>query len=166
MLKIMHPPYFCYNHLDMTEDNYSKENDLVLLAGPRGKNLLINLQPGEKLQTHVGEIEHNDLIGKVWGTRIFTHLGKFFYLLQPNLNDTLLNLKRSGTILYPKDIGYILMNLDISPGKRVIEAGTGSGGLTVVLAKMVGASGHVYSYEVRPEVQRLAEKNIRKLGLE
>ncbi|NIR63792.1 MAG: tRNA (adenine-N1)-methyltransferase, partial [candidate division Zixibacteria bacterium] len=150
----------------MTEDNYSKENDLVLLAGPRGKNLLINLQPGEKLQTHVGEIEHNDLIGKVWGTRIFTHLGKFFYLLQPNLNDTLLNLKRSGTILYPKDIGYILMNLDISPGKRVIEAGTGSGGLTVVLAKMVGASGHVYSYEVRPEVQRLAEKNIRKLGLE
>jgi tRNA (adenine57-N1/adenine58-N1)-methyltransferase len=67
--------------------------------------------------------------------------------------------------MYPKDIGYILLKLNIMPGSRVVEAGTGSGGLALALARAVGATGRVYSYEVRPDILRLAEKNLQAVGL-
>jgi tRNA (adenine57-N1/adenine58-N1)-methyltransferase len=75
------------------------------------------------------------------------------------------NVKRTTQIVYPKDAGYILLKLSIAPGCRVIEAGTGSGGLTLVLAQAVGPSGCVISYDSRPGVQRLARKNLEQLGL-
>jgi tRNA (adenine57-N1/adenine58-N1)-methyltransferase len=76
------------------------------------------------------------------------------------------NLKRSTQIVYPKDAGYILMKLNIAPGCRVIEAGTGSGGLTLVFARAVHPTGQVISYEVRPEIQELARENLKELGLD
>jgi tRNA (adenine57-N1/adenine58-N1)-methyltransferase len=86
-------------------------------------------------------------------------------LLQPSLHDILLNIKRSGTIMYPKDMGYILLNMNIVRGANVIEAGSGSGAFTTALAVTVGPEGHVYSYDVRDDTQALARKNIEKLGL-
>ena len=95
-----------------------------------------------------------------------THTGKNFLLLQPSLHDILLNIRRSGTIMYPKDMGYILLNMNIVRGTRIIEAGSGSGALTTALAVSVGPEGHVFSYDIRDDTQSLARKNIEKLGLE
>ncbi|RME06811.1 MAG: tRNA (adenine-N1)-methyltransferase, partial [Anaerolineae bacterium] len=74
-------------------------------------------------------------------------------------------LRRSTTIMYPKDIGFLLMKMDIGPGKQVLEAGSGSGSLTIALAYYVGPEGRVYSYEARPENQQLARQNVERVGL-
>jgi len=85
--------------------------------------------------------------------------------LRPSTDDLVRYLKRTTQIVYPKDTGYILMKMRIGPGCRVVEAGTGSGGLTLVFAQAVSPTGRVYSYETRPEMQRLARKNLEQLGL-
>ncbi len=139
--------------------------DLAQLVGLRHKHFLITLTPGAELHTHRGIVRHDDLIGRPWGSRITTHLGATFYLLQPSLADLLIDLPRNTQILYPKDIGFILVTMGIGPGKRVIEAGSGSGSMTIALAYAVGSQGKVYSYEVRPEMQALARKNVTRLGL-
>jgi len=96
---------------------------------------------------------------------VLSHLGSPFTLLQPSLVDVLQETKRNTQIMYVKDISFALMMMDIYPGKQVIEAGTGSGALTTALAFMLGPTGHIISYEARPEMQKLAAKNISRLGL-
>lgn len=112
-----------------------------------------------------GILSHDALIGVVWGSQVETHLGKRFTLLQPALDDLLRDIERNTQVVYPKDIGYILLNLGIGPGSQVLEAGTGSGAMTVALAHAVGPQGHVFSYERRPEVQAVARRNLARLGL-
>lgn len=146
--------------------NFTKVDDLVQLVGQDHKNFILTLKPGAQLQTHRGNLEHDDLIGASWGTKVYSHLGKPFYLLQPSIHDLLLDTRRSTQIMYPKDIGFVLLNMDIGPGRTVLEAGTGSGGLTSALAYAVGSEGKVISYEVRPEKQNLARKNIQRVGFE
>ena len=92
-------------------------------------------------------------------------MGSPFFLLQPSLADLLNDLPRNTQILYPKDIGFILVTMGIGPGKKVIEAGTGSGSMTIALAHNVSAEGQVISYEVRPDMQNLAKKNLERVGL-
>jgi tRNA (adenine57-N1/adenine58-N1)-methyltransferase len=75
-------------------------------------------------------------------------------------------MKRATQIMYPKDIGYVLVTMGIGPGTTVLEAGTGSGALTTALAWAVGPQGHVTTYEIRPDTQRLAQKNLERLGLD
>jgi tRNA (adenine57-N1/adenine58-N1)-methyltransferase len=106
------------------------------------------------------------LIGKPWGSQVFSHQGAPFFLLQPSLADLLNDLKRSTQIMYPKDIGYILMAMSVGPGQRILEAGTGSGSMTVALAYAVGPQGRVVTYEKREEFQNLARKNLERLGLD
>jgi tRNA (adenine57-N1/adenine58-N1)-methyltransferase len=146
--------------------NSTRADDLVQLVGQDHKNFILTLRPGAQLQTHRGNLEHDDLIGASWGSKVYSHLGKPFYLLQPSIHDLLLDTRRSTQIMYPKDIGFVLLNMDIGPGKTVLEAGTGSGGLTTALAYAVGSQGKVISYEVRPEKQDLARKNIQRVGFE
>lgn len=141
------------------------ENDLVLLIGKDHKQFLIRLQPGDRLQTHRGCIRHDDLIGQPLGREVYSHLGYPFVVLEPSTFDLIRQLKRTTQIMYPKDIGYTLLKLNVIPGSQVIEAGTGSGGLTLALARAVGAGGRLYTYEIRPEVLRLAQKNLEVLGL-
>lgn len=143
----------------------ARAGDLAQLVGLRHKHFLITLTPGAELHTHRGIVRHDDLIGRPWGSHVTTHLGATFYLLQPSLADLLIDLPRNTQILYPKDIGFILVTMGIGPGKRVIEAGSGSGSMTIALAYAVGPQGKVYSYEVRPEMQALARKNVTRLGL-
>lgn len=153
----------------MTPDQdrtHAQEGDLALLAGPRQKHFIVRLTRGEALQTHRGILKHNDLIGLPWGSMIYSHLGRTFVLLVPSLSDLLQQTKRNTQIMYAKDIGFILMMMNIGPGQHVLEAGTGSGAFTTALASMVGPQGHVTTYEARPEMQKLAQKNIRGLGLE
>jgi tRNA (adenine57-N1/adenine58-N1)-methyltransferase catalytic subunit len=144
---------------------HAGEGDLVQLAGQKHRHFIIELKSGAKLQTHRGVIFHDDLIGKEWGTQIFSHLGHPFFLLQPALGDLLKDTPRNTQILYPKEIGFILVSMGIGPGQHVLEAGTGSGALTRALAFAVGNSGRVTSYEIRPEIQQLAMNNLKKLGL-
>jgi tRNA (adenine57-N1/adenine58-N1)-methyltransferase len=120
---------------------------------------------GAQLQTHRGCIDHNDLIGKPLGREIRSHLGYPFVILEPSTHDLVRLIKRTTQIMYPKDIGYILLKLSVMPGSRVIEAGTGSGGLTLALARAIGPQGRLYSYELRPDIQRLAKDNLEALGL-
>jgi tRNA (adenine57-N1/adenine58-N1)-methyltransferase len=140
--------------------------DLVMLISAQGKRFIFILEDGSQFQTHRGIIEHNAIIGCSWGSNIESHLGSPFVLLQPSLDDILIELKRNTQIMYPKDIGFVLIKMGIGPGTFVIEAGTGSGGLTTALAYIVGQEGIVFSYDSRSDIQRLAEKNLGHLGLE
>jgi tRNA (adenine57-N1/adenine58-N1)-methyltransferase len=146
-------------------NQYSKEGDLAQLVSPTNKIYLVRLKSGDQLHTHRGVVNFSDLIGLPWGSQVFSHNGDLFYLLQPSLSDILHETRRNTQILYPKDIGFILIMMSIGPGSIVLEAGTGSGALTTALAWAVGSEGHIFSYEARPEMQKLAHKNLEKLGL-
>lgn len=139
--------------------------DIVLLSGNDRHEFLIAMTPGAQFQTHRGILEHDDLIGRPWGSTVHTHLGYTYMLLPPSLEQLVRSIRRSTQIVYPKEIGYLLMKMNIGPGTRVIEAGTGSGGLTLALARMVMPHGHVTSYEQREQMQALAQKNLAQVGL-
>jgi tRNA (adenine57-N1/adenine58-N1)-methyltransferase len=143
-----------------------QDGDLIELASTQTKFFIFRISAGQELQTHRGVISHDDLIGKSWGTEVFSHKGSPFYILQPGIADIISSTKRNTQILYPKDIGYILVRLNILPGSVVAEAGSGSGSFTQILAAMVGDTGHVHSFEVRPEMMALAQKNISRLNLQ
>ena len=140
--------------------------EIVQLVGRDNKHFIIRLVPGQRLETHRGYIDHDRLIGQPLGAEVATHLGHRFILLQPSTDDLVRSLKRTSQIIYPKDMGFILMKLSVQPGQTVLEAGTGSGGLTTVLAMTVGSAGRVVSYDVREDMQRLARRNLERLGLE
>jgi len=140
------------------------EGDLVQIVSPTNKIYFARLLPGGSLHTHRGVLKFDDLIGVPWGIQVKSHLGSTFYLLQPSLGILIQDIKRNTQIMYPKDIGYTLVTLGIGLGSTVIEAGTGSGALTTALAWAVGTQGKVYSYEVRQEIQNLAQKNLERVG--
>ncbi len=144
----------------------AQDGDLAQLVGLRHKFFIFMLKAGAKFESHRGILMHDDLIGKPWGTQVFSHIGSPFYLLQPSLGDLLVDLPRTTQILYPKDIGFIFVTMGIGPGRKVVEAGTGSGSMTTALAYAVGTEGQVISYEVKPDVQNLARKNLTRFGLE
>jgi tRNA (adenine57-N1/adenine58-N1)-methyltransferase len=144
----------------------AKPGDLIELASTQAKYFIFELKVDEEFHTHRGIVKHNDMIGKPFGSVIESHKGSKFYLFKPGITELVQSTKRNTQIMYPKDIGYILLRLDIHPGCTVFEAGTGSGGLTQVLASYVGSDGQVFSFESREEMQNLAKKNITRLGIE
>jgi len=145
---------------------HAQPGELAQLVSPTNKSFIIRLTPGNKLETHRGIIYHDDLIGKPWGSQVYTHQERIYLLVQPSLGDILRDLKRNTQIMYPKDIGFILISMGIGPGVHVLEAGTGSGSLTTALAWAVGPQGRVTTYEAKPEIQKLAVKNLERLGLD
>ncbi len=149
----------------MVYSSHACDGDLAQLVGLTHKHFIFSLKAGGDLQTHRGVLKHDDLIGKPWGSQVFSHMGAPFFLLQPSLADILNDLPRTTQILYPKDIGYILITMGVAPGQRVMEAGTGSGSMTIALATAVGAEGRVISYEQKPDTQNLARKNLERVGL-
>ncbi len=146
-------------------ESITKEGDLVQLSASEIKYFIFPLKAGQIFQSHRGIIPHDDLIGKSWGSQIISHQGNPFFLLKPGLYEFIATTKRNTQIMYPKDLGYLLLRMNITPGCTVIEAGTGSGSLTQVLAAYVGNTGHVYSFEQRDEMQNLAKKNLARIGL-
>jgi tRNA (adenine57-N1/adenine58-N1)-methyltransferase len=150
----------------MPDASQTREGDLVLLIDAKNKPFIFRLQDGQELQTHRGVVRHRDLIGADWGARVASHLGQPFHLLSPSLHDLLLYLPRQSQIVFPKEIGYLLLRLSVAPGARVIEAGTGSGAMTLALAWAVGPDGRVFSYDRRGDMQQLALRNLSRVGLE
>ncbi len=149
----------------MIYSSTAREGDLVQLVGLTHKHFIFHLKSGGDFQSHRGVLKHDDLIGKPYGSQVFSHMNAPFFLLQPSIADILNDLPRATQILYPKDIGYILVMMGIAPGQRVMEAGTGSGSMTIALATAVGADGRVISYEQKPDTQNLARKNLERVGL-
>ena len=123
------------------------------------------LHRGYRFHSHRGIIAHDDLIDRPLGRQVLSHLGHPFQVLRPSLYDLLMSVKRSSQIVYPKEIGQILIRLDVCSGRRIIEAGTGSGVLTIALAHGVRPEGMVYSYEMRDDMLRVARKNLEDVGL-
>lgn len=141
-----------------------KEGDLVLLLSESGSSFLTSVSK-KKLSTHLGELDLEEALEKSYGDPIETHKGEKLFLVKPPLGEFIRRLKRQTQIIFPKEAGYILMYLDIFPGAKVIECGTGSGSLTTVLAHFVGETGRVFSYEKRREFAELAKENLKKWGV-
>ena len=144
--------------------NIAQADDLVLLLAPDEKRYLIRLMPRQQRHTHRGFIPHDAIIGQPFGSAVSTQLGDRFRLLQPSTFDLVMHVKRASQIVYPKEIGYILLRMNIIPGARVIESGTGSGGLTLALSRFVRPGGRIYTYEERDDMIELARKNLERIG--
>ncbi|MUM77286.1 tRNA (adenine-N1)-methyltransferase [Pseudodesulfovibrio sp. F-1] len=138
---------------------------LVLLISHKGKRYLRKLEAGAEVHTHDGRLLMDDVAEAGFGQYVKTHLGRSYLILKPTLHDLIKGVKRQTQIMYPKEIGYLMMKLGIGPGSTVIESGTGSGGLTTALAWFVGDTGKVISYERRADFYKLAGKNLERVGL-
>jgi tRNA (adenine57-N1/adenine58-N1)-methyltransferase len=149
----------------MTDAEVAKPGDLAELVDRKGLRFIFRLTAGGRFESNRGVVAHDEIIGSAWGSTVSSHLGSPFRMLRPTLSDYLLEFGRATQVMYPKDIAYALFELGVGPGKRVVEAGTGSGALTCALSYQVGATGRVFSYEVKPDVQRLAEKNLAGFDL-
>lgn len=142
-----------------------QEGDLVLLVSADRKRYLIRLKHGEQWFSHKGSIAHDDLIGQPLGRTLYTQHDAAYLALEPSTNDLIQELPRSSQIIYGKDAAQIVLRLSLYPGRTVVEAGTGSGGLTFILARTVMPTGRVYSYETRPDSFAMARQNLADLGL-
>lgn len=145
-------------------DNQAQSQAQVQLIGPDDKRFVIRLQPGQSLHTHRGILKHDELIGQAFGSAVYTHMGAEFLLLPLSLHEQIMRIKRNTAIIYPKEIGYILLKINAVNGARIVEAGTGSGALSLALARAVEPAGHLYTYEERAEMQNLARKNLEVAG--
>ncbi|WP_462325188.1 tRNA (adenine-N1)-methyltransferase [Desulfoplanes sp.] len=138
---------------------------LVMLVSPKGKRYFRVLDPEGVLHTHDGKLALGDVLELGFGAHVETHLGRPYSILLPTLYDLIKGIKRHTQIMYPKDIGYALLRLGVGPGKRIIEAGSGSGGMTTALAWSVGREGKVFSYDRREEFSELCRNNLQWAGL-
>lgn len=145
--------------------NTINEGDVVLLYLKPRKSWLIRIKNGEKVHTHAGFLEHGSIIGKEYGTTAESSTGITLRLLRPTIADFLKRFSRPTQVVYPKDLGLIAAWTGLSPGKIVVESGTGSGALTAFMANLVRPNGHVYTYEIREEFIEVARKNLQKVGL-
>jgi len=134
--------------------------DRVQLTDVKGKLYSFTITPGKEWHTHKGWIVHDELIGVPEGSVVETSAGLKFTAFKPLLADYVLSMPRGATIVYPKDAALILGFADIYPGARVLEAGVGSGALTISLLRAVGAEGHVHSVERRDEFAANATSNV------
>jgi len=149
----------------MPDMNIAQANEYVLLIAPDDKRYMVRLIPTQQLHTHHGFIAHSAIIGQTFGTLLKTQLGYAYRLLPPSTFDFVMHVKRTTQIVYPKEIGQIILQLNIVPGVRVVEAGTGSGGLTLALARLVRPNGRIYTYEERDDMFENARKNLERAGV-
>lgn len=132
----------------------------ILLVDQRGRRYLVTLRGGETWHSHGGGVPHDLMIGSLEGTIVHSATGMAFRAFRPRMADFVLKMPRGAQVVYPKDVGAILVHADIFPGARVLEAGTGSGSLTLALCRATGSEGRVVTYDLRPEFQAKASSNI------
>jgi tRNA (adenine57-N1/adenine58-N1)-methyltransferase len=137
-----------------------RAGDQVQLTDPKGRMHTITLQPGKEFHTHKGSFRHDELIGRPEGWVVRNTAGVAYLVLRPLLSDYTLSMPRGAAVVYPKDAGQIVHMADVFPGARVVEAGVGSGALTMALLRAVGDAGTVSSYERRADFAEIARHNV------
>lgn len=139
---------------------YFKAGDRIQLTDPKGKLYSFTITPGKEWHTHKGWIVHDELIGLPEGSVVSTTAGLKFTAFVPLLADYVLSMPRGATIVYPKDAAMIVGVADIYPGSRVLEAGVGSGALSISLLRAVGENGFLHSVERRDDFAKIARANV------
>jgi len=134
--------------------------DRVQLTDAKGKLHTITLKPGGEFHTHKGWLIHDQIVGMPQGSVVETTAGLKFLAFKPLYGDYVLSMPRGATIVYPKDAALIVGFADIAPGLRVLEAGVGSGALTIALLRAVSPTGQVDSFERREEFAQIATRNV------
>ncbi len=142
-------------------DRSFKNGDRVQLTDSKGKLYSITLNPGSEWHTHKGVLKHDDLIGLPEGSIVATSGELKFQAFRPLLADYVLSMPRGATIVYPKDAAMIIGIADIKPGTRVLEAGVGSGALSISILRAVGESGHLHSVEIREDFAKISQENVQ-----
>ncbi|HXY94938.1 MAG TPA: tRNA (adenine-N1)-methyltransferase [Acidimicrobiia bacterium] len=137
--------------------------DRVLLVDAKRRRHLVTLTEGGQFHTHNGVLEHDALIGQPEGSTARTTLGARLMAVRPTLGEYVLEMPRGAQVIYPKDLGPILMLADVFPGAHVLESGVGSGALTLALLRAIGPSGRVTGYEIRDDFARRAQSNVEGL---
>ncbi|MDF2573666.1 MAG: SAM-dependent methyltransferase [Agromyces sp.] len=137
-----------------------RAGDRVQLTGPRGRMHTITLEPGKLFHSHKGPIAHDDLIGLPDGSVVKNQVGVEYLALRPLLSDFVMSMPRGAAIVYPKDAAQILAQADIFPGATVVEAGVGSGALSLWLLRAIGPTGRLHSFERRDEFADVARGNV------
>ena len=132
----------------------------VLLVDERKRRFLIRLQPGATFHFHAGSVPHDLILGSEEGVTVRSTNGVPLACFRPTMADFILKMPRGAQVIYPKDIGAILVSADIGPGTTVLEAGTGSGALTLALCRATGPEGRVVSYEMRQDFHERAAANL------
>jgi tRNA (adenine57-N1/adenine58-N1)-methyltransferase len=144
----------------VSNQGFFAAGDRVQLTDPKGKLYSFTIVPGKEWHTHKGWITHDDLIGMPEGSVVSTTAGLKFTAFKPLLADYVLTMPRGATIVYPKDAAMIVGLADIYPGARVLEAGVGSGALTISLLRAAGEKGYVHSVERRADFAENARSNV------
>lgn len=141
-------------------DRNFKYGDRVQLTDAKGKLYSITLTKGSEWHTHKGMLKHDDLVGIPEGSIVATNQDLKFQAFRPLLADYVLSMPRGATIVYPKDAAMILGVADIKPGIRVLEAGVGSGALSISILRAIGEKGILQSVEIREDFAEISEKNV------
>jgi tRNA (adenine57-N1/adenine58-N1)-methyltransferase catalytic subunit len=146
--------------MTMDSDCLLRAGDTVIFIDRKEREYVRTLRPGTRVHIRDGTMQADDLIGLDEGSTVRNTAGERFLMVRPTFANLIPNLPRRAQVIYPKDIGPILLWGDIAPGSRVVEIGTGPGALTMALLRAVGPDGVVVSYEARPEFIQMARNNI------
>jgi tRNA (adenine57-N1/adenine58-N1)-methyltransferase len=143
----------------MSDRNF-QYGDRVQLTDAKGKLYSITLIAGAEWHTHKGMLKHDELVGIPEGSIVVTNGELKFQAFRPLLADYVLSMPRGATIIYPKDAAMILGVADIKPGVRVLEAGVGSGALSISILRAIGENGFLHSVEIRDDFAKISENNV------
>lgn len=144
----------------MAQSGPFQAGDRVQLTDAKRRHFTIVATPGAEFHTHKGRIFHDDIIGTPEGSVVRSEQGSEFLAFRHLYVDHVLSMPRGAAVIYPKDTGQILVEGDIFPGARVLEAGAGSGALSIALLRAVGDQGKVFSYEIRDDHIQYAKNNV------
>ena len=152
--------------MELNSNTIQDQDLLYIVYDNKKRKWLRKVESGKQFHTDRGYLDYDDIIGKQFGSIVLSKpYNHKFFLFKPLPSDIVVNMVRASQIIYPEDIGLILVYTGIGPGSVVVEAGTGSGSLTGILGKYVQPTGHIYSYDVRDSAIKQAKKNMKKLGV-
>ena len=143
-----------------------REGDQALILDRRGRRYLVELKAASMFHSHLGYLPHDGIIGRHEGARLVTSKGHRLLAVKPTLADFTRQMPRIATVVYPKDLGAIITFGDIFPGARVLEAGAGSGAVTMTLLRAVGQAGHLTSYDVREDMLERTKANLEAMSVD